>query len=99
EVVVDLSSVVGLQELGAVALFPNPNPGQFTVRVTGMDTEGDVMLEIRDILGRAIMQQKVDTYALRAGYRLDGFGLQAGSYILVLRKDNRLSTISFIVME
>lgn len=99
EVVVDLSSVVGLEELGTVELFPNPNPGQFTLRVTGMNTEGDVVLEIRDILGRAITQQIVDTYALRAGYRLDGLGLRAGSYILVLRKDNRLSTISFIVME
>ena len=82
-----LTSVVSVDESldGEVAIFPNPNNGTFTVRVSDLVTDGQltiVSLDGRRVFDQAITSSEMDV-------RLD---IAAGTYMVTVTSNGRVTT-------
>ncbi len=79
------SSGEGLQ----MALFPNPNSGRFTLKVTQLPLEAPALLEVIDLQGRVL--HSYNFHALSAGELLDiNLAGHAGVFLLRLRVEGEL---------
>jgi hypothetical protein len=76
-----------------MSLYPNPNNGQFTIKIT-LENEASVELDIFNILGQRIYVEKFVTEKSERTYQLDG--IQPGMYIVRARVGKEMRTIKFI---
>jgi PKD repeat protein len=74
-------------------LYPNPNNGQFTLKLT-LENEAIVELDIFNILGQRIYAEKFVTEKSERTYQLDG--IQPGMYVVRARVGKEMRTIKFI---
>lgn len=74
-------------------LFPNPNPGQFSLNLPR--TEADVLLQIQDLQGRQVYQQKVLAGPRIIQLNLDN--LPAGVYVLTYPESRNLKSAKFVI--
>lgn len=72
----------GRDVLGFSSIAPNPAMDDVVVRVNVAPT-ADAMLEVRDVRGRVLHGEPIDT--ISGVVRLNVSGLSAGSYVLTLR--------------
>ncbi len=86
EVTATLDVTVGLAEnitrAPELALYPNPNDGRFTVVAEGL-TNGAVSLEVLDLSGRILHQQRINAAQGRAFEQLE-LQLAPGTYVVRL---------------
>jgi murein DD-endopeptidase MepM/ murein hydrolase activator NlpD len=64
-----------------VSLYPNPNSGEFTLLLNGTDLSQEVTFELRDVLGREVVQQPVTA----AQTSISKQGLSPGVYTYSVR--------------
>lgn len=84
-------------EAGAsVALYPNPNTGQFTVDGT-FKNDGKVSIDIADVTGRILYTEATTIKGGRMNRQINmGGDIAAGTYMLRLSTANGISIIPFI---
>lgn len=88
-------SVVGVnpdeqagQPIADVAIYPNPNDGQFRLTFTVAEF-ADVNIEVLDIAGKTCYSKELPHQAGRQEYRIDMTQFPAGYYFLSIRTDNQ----------
>ena len=94
-------SVSGVQgAAGNIALMPNPNKGDFTVKGTlGSTADQEVTLEITDVLGQVVYTSKVMTRNGVINERIHiGNNIANGMYVLSLRSDTE-NKVFHVVIE
>jgi hypothetical protein len=78
-------NTVGIEEQSSffpLALYPNPNDGRFTVVAEGLDA-GAVSLEVLDLSGRIVHQQRINTAQGRVNEPL-ALDMAPGTYVVRL---------------
>ncbi len=81
------------QQLGKTTLFPNPTPGELTVRFS-QEIEGETIVVVRNQLGQALKQQRLPVPAVQA--QLQVGDLPAGLYLLEVQGESGiLETLRF----
>lgn len=77
-------------------IYPNPNSGQFSVQLKNLKTKGPLLLEVIDIMGRVIHDQRYDTSVGFNQYDLN-LSLAKGIYYLRISQGSGSSAKSFVV--
>lgn len=77
------------------SLFPNPSPGLVRLQ-TEQAIIGEINLELIDLLGRQLWQQRLTNYSPTLDMELDWTDLAAGSYRLLLRTETGLLVLPVI---
>jgi len=84
-----------------IALVPNPNKGDFTVKGTlGIVTDEEVSLEVYDMLGQLVYKNTVMTHGgnVNEHVQLNG-GLANGMYMLNLHSATQKSIFHFVIEQ
>ncbi len=86
---------------GDIRLIPNPNNGSFTVKGTmGSSLDEDVSLEITDMLGQIVYENKVKTQGGKINEPiLLANGLANGVYLLSLKSDSDNKVFHFVIEQ
>ena len=76
-------------------IYPNPTKQLLTIDFGNIKTQGDVNLQIHDMLGRLVYgellhEQSIDEYTISVS------GLSTGNYILTLKTNDKIEHIKFI---
>jgi len=82
--------------LGEISLYPNPSRGQVSLEIA-TETAGITKLEVRDILGRLVSQQELTLTEGSNSFSFDFAHLQAGVYLLNLKKDGIERPLKLII--
>jgi glucose/arabinose dehydrogenase len=96
--VIHVDACLGIDDnspLVALSLFPNPNNGDFTLRVI-IRNQKELQLEITDMLGKVVSEQQVSFAAGNNIVQLQN-SLTKGVYMLKLKGENVNSVKRFIV--
>lgn len=70
----------------AITIFPNPSPsagGGIMLRFQGF-SPGSARIELRDVLGRLLLETPTDLYAAQGDYQLPAAALAPGVYFIAL---------------
>jgi photosystem II stability/assembly factor-like uncharacterized protein len=78
-----------------IDIFPNPNNGQFTLRIN-QASAGQLLMEVIDIMGKSVYQEKVRIQAMEFQNNYD-LHLTSGMYFLKVSSGNRMRSLRFIV--
>ncbi len=82
-----------------VSVIPNPSKGTFNVKGSlGSENDGEVILEVTDVLGQVIYQSKVTAHngMLNEQVQLNS-GLANGMYVLNVRSGNENKVFHIVV--
>ncbi len=71
-----------------VKIFPNPNNGEFTIKVDSMHARKDINIELFDVRGRRVYKQKFKETS-RLDETINLGNIQSGMYILYLSDATR----------
>ena len=94
EIKITLDDCKGINSLNEISLFPNPNQGNFIVRVP-KDSEGKWI--ILNQLGQVIKAQDFSTQAESVSISVNGLG--QGVYYLTLEINQQIITKKFLLVE
>jgi hypothetical protein len=78
-----------LKEKGSILVFPNPNKGEFSVKLSGFEKSGNFTLAVIDISGKILKEEEIFINSVNEqiiNMRL-GNGISNGSYYAVLRDE------------
>jgi hypothetical protein len=84
-----------------ISIMPNPNKGEFTVKGTlGMTKDEEVTLEITNMMGQAVYNNKIIAHAgsINEHIKLGG-ALANGMYILNLRSESATSVYHLVIEQ
>ena len=82
----------------ALEVFPNPNGGQFTLRMQGIGSSEDLTLRLVDQLGRTHYEDRVDYRSGRLEQQFDFTDLPSGVYLLQI-ENSEGSTWKRVMIE
>ena len=100
-----LTSDVGVANvaatIGELSVLPNPSKGTFTIRGSlGTTADAELTIEITDLLGQEIYQNKVITQGGKVNERVTlGSDIANGMYILNLRTDTDTRVYHVVVEQ
>ena len=82
-----------------IVVYPNPNAGKFTVKMTGSDTEGKVYeVEMFNLEGQLVMHK--DTPFINGKLDIDTEGnIASGAYIVRVKDGNKLIVKKMLVQK
>ena len=78
-----------------IAIYPNPTNELLTIDFRNTQTQGNVMLEIHDVLGRLVYVELLDEQS-RDEHTISVSGLSTGNYILTLKTNDKIEHIKFV---
>ncbi len=79
-----------------MTLFPNPADNFINISINDI-TEGEVTINIFNILGEKVLSDKVHASESGLNYRLSTSGLSSGSYLLNIKSDKESGSRTFII--
>jgi PKD repeat protein len=94
EVEIKLDDCIGLNSLDEISLFPNPNHGDFSLRVP-RNSEGNLL--VRNQLGQVILEESFSTQAEIVPVYVNR--LSQGIYYLTIEVSQQVITKKFFVVE
>lgn len=83
------------QEVGTVALFPNPNNGHFSLRNRGERQQLD--LQLMDITGKVVYAQNNVVLENGVEFPIDLDGIAGGTYVLNMIHEDNVEQIKLII--
>ncbi|MCK4569600.1 MAG: T9SS type A sorting domain-containing protein, partial [Bacteroidales bacterium] len=99
EVTIDNTTMIGESDLNiGLAVFPNPNNGSFTVKLTSAGNE-NVKLEIRSIVGESVFSEELLTVDGELVKTFDLSNYAEGIYFLILENNNKVLTEKIVVQK
>ena len=99
EVSIDNTFGIGENELNVgVAVFPNPNNGTFTVKLSSESNE-TVKLSIRSIVGEVVYTEEQITVNGEFVKTIDLSNFAEGIYFLMLENNNKVLTEKIIIQK
>jgi len=97
EVVVNImTSLNEVQNDFAASIFPNPNDGQFNLRLADTGSER-IQLVLFDVLGKKVLEDVLSNGGAVQDYPIDLKGLSSGVFFLSLRSSNRNQTLRLVI--
>lgn len=87
--------ILAIQKNGAFSLYPNPNSGQFYMEYMGQ--EGQVTIEIRDMIGNMVYSESKYLYPFDVIEIGSNFHLSNGSYSCSTVNSGSRNSSSFVV--
>jgi PKD repeat protein len=84
---------VSSSDLNYFEVFPNPNAGEFQIQLGNID--GDLSIEVVDLLGKTI--KVVDTSVIADNYNVDLGQVAEGIYMVVVRNGTTITTKKIVV--
>lgn len=79
-------------------IYPNPVRDLLTVQLTGV-SENDVTLQLQDIQGRVLRQEKVKPFSKLAQQKINVAGLANGIYLLVVIDKNGIKQTEKVMVQ
>ena len=99
EVTVNNTFGIGENDLNVgVSVFPNPNNGIFTVKLSSESNES-VKLSVRNIVGESIFSEELITVNGEFMKTIDLSNYAEGIYFLILKNNNRVLTEKIVVQK
>ncbi|WMX13991.1 MULTISPECIES: T9SS type A sorting domain-containing protein [unclassified Aureispira] len=77
--------------------FPNPASDYVNITFTLAQAEENLKIELRDILGRLLVEKTVDAQSGLNGVELNVSSFEAGNYVLTLQSDQVLKSQSILI--
>ncbi|MCX6265958.1 MAG: GEVED domain-containing protein [Bacteroidetes bacterium] len=78
---------------GFFRVYPNPTPGQFTIEMNDIASDGNIRVEIFSLMGECVMRTELP---LLKHYQLDISNRQPGLYMIKVLKGNELGYVKLI---
>ena len=82
-----------VEQVSPLELMPNPTSGNLRVSMLDFDTEKQHQLEIRDVTGKLLIKQRMETNAID----LDVSQLPSGMYLVVVTSNNEIINQSKLI--
>ncbi|MFM9008016.1 MAG: T9SS type A sorting domain-containing protein, partial [Bacteroidota bacterium] len=84
--------------LGLIS-FPNPNNGQFSLLLSGLEPEIECIVRITDLSGRLITERTIQPKSEQHSERLELDQTSVGTYLVNLSQGQRSQTVRVTVVE
>ena len=81
-----------------IKLFPNPVRDVLTIQLYGV-SESDITLQLQDIQGRVLKQEKVKPFSKLAQQQMNVSGLANGVYLLVVIDKNGIKQTEKVIIQ
>lgn len=72
-------------ETKGIKIYPNPASSSVNVDLSGMITNGDILLKLTDVSGRQVMQQKISGASKASNHTIDVSRQTPGIYMLTIQ--------------
>ncbi|HNY03071.1 MAG TPA: GEVED domain-containing protein [Bacteroidales bacterium] len=74
-------------------VYPNPTPGQFTLELNDADNEGNIRVEVFNLMGDGVIRTDLP---LKKQYTFDLAGRESGLYLIKVMKDRKVGFVKLI---